>query len=170
MPQANLFISPPRWTITRIISGGQTGADRAGLDFAIQHGIEVGGWCPRGRRSESGPIPDIYPLKETPGDSYTRRTTLNVRDSDATLVFHLDPISGGTKETRYHCIRLNKPFVLLNTNQSVDRLIQFFADHPGLKIVNVAGPRASKCPAIYHHVIQTLTLCYQILIQNNPKT
>jgi predicted Rossmann-fold nucleotide-binding protein len=70
-----------------IISGGQTGADRAALDFAIEHGIPHGGWCPRGRIAEDGPIPLCYSLRETPSRRYAQRTEWNVRDSHATVVF-----------------------------------------------------------------------------------
>ncbi len=63
----------------KIVSGGQTGADRAALDFAIAHGIPQGGWCPKGRKAEDGPIPDRYQLKETPSDNYAQRTEWNVR-------------------------------------------------------------------------------------------
>ncbi|WP_234484116.1 putative molybdenum carrier protein [Noviherbaspirillum pedocola] len=83
-----------------LMSGGQTGADRAGLDWAIAHGIPHGGWCPQGRRSEDGPIAARYCLVETPSRSYLQRTEWNVRDSDATLVFTLDPIlDGGSRRT-----------------------------------------------------------------------
>ena len=72
-----------------ILSGGQTGADRAALDFAIEYGLPHGGWCPRGRLAEDGPIDERYELTETPSHRYAQRTEWNVRDSDATVVFSI---------------------------------------------------------------------------------
>ena len=80
----------------RVVSGGQSGADRAGLDWALSRQVAHGGWCPKGRRSEDGPIPAIYGLSETPLSNYLQRTEWNVRDSDATIVFTLtDALDGG---------------------------------------------------------------------------
>jgi hypothetical protein len=70
----------------KIVSGGQTGADRAALDWALAHSVACGGWCSKGRKAENGPIDPKYPLKETPSDVYIQRTEWNVRDSDATVV------------------------------------------------------------------------------------
>jgi len=93
-----------------IVSGGQTGADRAALDYAIQHGIPHGGWCPRGRLAEDGPLAEIYRLRETPSRQYAERTRWNVRDSDATLVFTLSAeTSGGTALTIELAQRQGKP-------------------------------------------------------------
>jgi len=77
--------------IAKIISGGQTGADRAALDFAIERGMPLGGWCPAGLKSEDGPIDRRYQLKETPSIGYVQRTEWNVRDSDGTVVFSISP-------------------------------------------------------------------------------
>ena len=100
-------------TIT-IVSGGQTGADRAALDFAIAHGIAHGGWCPRGRLAEDGPIPSRYQLRETPSRKYAQRTEWNVRDSDATALFTLAPqMQGGTALTPDVAERLGKPWLHL---------------------------------------------------------
>src|ERR1700746_4109837 len=84
----------------KIVSGGQTGADRAALDWALAHGVECGGVGPKGRKAEDGPIDPKYPLKETPSASYIQRTEWNVRDSDATILFSVEPtFSGGSKRT-----------------------------------------------------------------------
>ena len=86
--------------ILKIFSGGQTGADRAGLDFALAHGLPHGGWCPRGRKAEDGPIDARYQLQESPSADYPQRTEWNVRDSDGTVVFSLAPVlTGGSKKT-----------------------------------------------------------------------
>src|SRR3989442_2721366 len=82
-----------------IVSGGQTGVDRAALDTALALGLPCGGWCPRGRRAEDGPLPTRYPLRETPSSSYPERTVWNVRDSDGTLILHRGRLSGGTALT-----------------------------------------------------------------------
>src|SRR5262245_48879825 len=84
-PTANRRVKMVR-TIARIVSGAQTGADRAALDFAIKHDIRHGGWCPKGRRAEDGQIPERYALEETPSTNYLQRTEWNVRDSDATVI------------------------------------------------------------------------------------
>jgi predicted Rossmann-fold nucleotide-binding protein len=78
----------------KIVSGGQTGADRAALDWALAHGVECGGWCPKSRKAEDGPIDPKYPLKETPSVAYVQRTEWNVRDSDATVLFQIRPTLG----------------------------------------------------------------------------
>jgi len=83
-----------------IVSGGQTGADRAALDWALTHGVEYGGWCPKGRKAEDGPIDAKYPLKETPSVSYVQWTEWNVRDSDATVLFSIGrTLTGGSPKT-----------------------------------------------------------------------
>ncbi|MCD6446738.1 MAG: putative molybdenum carrier protein, partial [Candidatus Marinimicrobia bacterium] len=85
--------------MTKIISGGQTGADRAGLDAAMELNIPVGGWCPKGRKSEDGPIDNKYPLQETTSGDYRVRTERNVKESDGTLIFTLGKPTGGTALT-----------------------------------------------------------------------
>ena len=86
--------------LQKIISGGQTGVDRAALDFALARGIPHGGWCPKHRRAEDGPIDGRYQLKETPSANYVQRTEWNARDSDGTVVFSIGAIlTGGSKKT-----------------------------------------------------------------------
>ena len=83
----------------RVISGGQTGVDRAALDAAFELALECGGWVPAGRRAEDGPVDARYPLRETAAGDYETRTRLNVRDSDATLILTRGRPSGGTALT-----------------------------------------------------------------------
>lgn len=86
--------------IPKLVSGGQTGADRAALDWALSHKLPCGGWCPKGRKAEDGAIEAKYPLKESPSASYLQRTEWNVRDSDGTVLFSLaSELTGGSKKT-----------------------------------------------------------------------
>src|SRR2546421_8166748 len=89
-----------------ILSGGQTGVDRAALDVALKHGIDCGGWCPAGRRDEFGRVPDKYPLRELETGGFTERTLQNVKDSDGTVIIHPGQLSGGTEETVRFCQQL----------------------------------------------------------------
>lgn len=145
--------------IRKIVSGGQTGADRAALDFAMTHGIEHGGWCPAGRKAEDGPIDARYALTETEG-GYARRTRLNVRDSDGTLVFNLGELSDGTLSTVNHARRLRKPVLLVpldeRISEEVARDIQAWLAEHAIAVLNVAGPRESKRPGIYRLTLACL--------------
>jgi hypothetical protein len=137
-----------------IISGGQTGADRAALDFAIEQGIAHGGWCPHGRLAEDGPIDGRYQLQETPSRRYAERTEWNVRDSDATIVFTIaSAASGGTALTIELAERFSKPWLHLSRNSAdtaaehARKLCDFLAVHC-VNRLNFAGPRASQEPEI----------------------
>ena len=131
----------------KIISGGQTGADRAALDFAIEHGIPHGGWCPKGRRAEDGPIDSKYQLQETPNCDYLQRTEWNVRDSDGTVIFSIgEHLTGGSLLTLNFAQREEKPWRILSATaieDAPDRLWSFIEDNH-IQVLNVAGPRASK--------------------------
>src|SRR3954463_11720603 len=110
-------MAAPPALITKLISGGQTGADRAALDWAISHGIEHGGRCPKGRLAEDGPIPLRYQLIETPTESYEERTEWNVRDSDGTVIFTIaEQLSGGSLLTLEMAIKHHKPHLHLQSN------------------------------------------------------
>lgn len=136
--------------LERIISGGQTGVDRAALDAALRLGVPCGGWCPRGRLAEDGPIPTIYPLQETPETDYETRTRWNVRDSDATLVLSFGTPTGGTVFT-IACTRiLAKPCMVvdLNTPSRVEPVLAWARDLK-VRTLNIAGPRASGGAEVY---------------------
>lgn len=145
--------------IQKIISGGQTGADRAAHDFAIAHGIPHGGWCPKNRIAEDGLIAEIYHLKETPSEDYAQRTEWNVRDSDGTLILSLGKkLQGGSLRTLQFAKQLKKPVLHLSatgTKNPEGRLQDFIYKHQ-IKILNVAGPRASKEPEVGHYVFEVL--------------
>jgi Circularly permutated YpsA SLOG family len=146
---------------TTIVSGGQTGADRAALDFAIEHDIPHGGWCPQGRPAEDGAIPPLYQLQETPARKYSQRTEWNVRDSDATVVFSVaENPAGGTALTLAVARRLGKPFLHLcreasTVAESAIRLLSFLDEHQ-VRRLNVAGPRASQEPDVATFVREVL--------------
>ena len=95
----------------RVVSGGQTGVDRAALDLARELHLPCGGWCPRGRRAEDGVVPARYRLRETPSTAYTQRTEWNVRDADATLILHRGPLQGGSALTARIARRLRHPLL-----------------------------------------------------------
>jgi len=144
----------------KLVSGGQTGADRAALDFAVDHAIPHGGWCPRGRKAEDGTIDARYQVKETPSASYVQRTEWYARDSDGTVVFSIAPVlTGGSKKTVHLAQKHGKPVLHLARDggpaapeQALRRFIQ---DH-GIKVLNVAGPRASEEPKVYEFVKEVM--------------
>jgi len=136
-----------------ILSGGQTGVDRAALDAALAAGAPCGGWCPAGRLDERGVIPPRYPLRELPGGDFAARTRQNVLDSDGTVVLCYGPPEGGTAETLLCCRELGRPHLLLDAARltparAAKRLAAFLRGH-GIRRLNVAGPRASKQPRAY---------------------
>ena len=140
-----------------VVSGGQSGADRAALDWAIGQGVRHGGWCPRGRRTEDGVLPQHYLLQETPSASYLQRTEWNVRDSDATLIFTLtDRLDGGSKRTATFADSLNKPWLHVRPGVHSKYVARFLLRH-GVKTLNVAGKRESSAPGIGDLVQQVLS-------------
>jgi len=140
-----------------LVSGGQTGADRAALDWALEHGIRHGGWCPKGRKTEDGVLPERYQLKETPAAVYLQRTEWNVRDSDASLVFTLDDrLDGGSKRTAAFADSLGKPWLHVRPGVHPKYVARFLARH-GVQVLNVAGKRESSAPGIGALVRQVLS-------------
>jgi len=136
--------------LSKLISGGQTGVDRAALDVASAAGLLIGGWCPKGRLAEDGIIPMTYPLQETPSPQYSQRTRWNVRDADATLILTRDEPAGGTALTIHTARRLHKPHRVIDlTTQPDPRAVALWISQVGITVLNVAGPRESTCPGIY---------------------
>ena len=151
------------WFITTV-SGGQTGADRAALDWAIDHGVPHGGWCPHGRLAEDGVIDARYVLTETPDEHYSQRTEWNVRDSDGTVIFSLSSgLTGGSKVTAEFARQYGKPCLHLSRSgdhaDAGERLRRFVREH-GIRVLNVAGPRASNEPEVGDFVKETLTAAF----------
>lgn len=139
--------------VTQLLSGGQTGVDRAALDVALALGLPHGGWCPQGRRAEDGALDARYRLTETPSRSYRQRTVWNVRDADATLIVNLGPLEGGTAATLAAAQRLGKPCLMLQLDelqpgQGEHQVRQWLESRPA-GTLNVAGPREAKRPGIY---------------------
>jgi hypothetical protein len=146
-PSRNMTFDP---LVSKIISGGQAGVDRAALDCAIAHDIPHGGWCPAGRKAEDGTIDAKYQLQETESANYRARTSRNVQDGDATLILNLGELEGGTLETLRIAEREGKPVqtlqiedatAIVGSREWLERI------HP--RVLNVAGPRESKRPGIY---------------------
>jgi hypothetical protein len=144
----------------KIISGGQTGVDRAALDVALKHGIDCGGWCPAGRVDELGRIPDHYPLKEN--GSVAERTLLNVKDSDGTIVIYHAELRGGTEFTVQCCIEQKRPHQLIDaariSAEDAAKLISDFVREHKIDILNVAGPRQSEWPSGYDYAFRALDI------------
>ena len=160
--------------IKKIITGGQTGADRAALDVALKFGIPHGGWIPKGRKTEKGPLPEKYLMQEMPTESYEARTEQNVLDSDGTLIIARGKLTGGTDYTRQMTLKHKKQLLGIDLN-----LISHF-DGASLaaswiklhrvQVLNVAGPRASEDQQIYSDVVMILENAIQILTDEQRKS
>ncbi len=145
----------------KIVSGGQTGVDRAALDFALANGIAHGGWCPKGGRAEDGRLPEKYNLKETPRRDYRQRTEWNVRDSDGTLIIINRELSGGTLYTLETARRMGKPvMVAVFADETVEGQVAEWLENNGIRVLNIAGPRTSSEPAIYDMTLEFLRKIY----------
>lgn len=144
----------------KIISGGQTGVDRATLDFAIQHGFEHGGWCPCGRLAEDGIIPPIYQLRETGSAEYEERTEKNVLDADATLVVARGrELSAGTAFTKICAEQHGRPLLTVCERDGVSQgaaALSKFLKQNKVRALNVAGPRESQAPGLGKFVRELL--------------
>lgn len=146
-----------------LVSGGQTGVDRAALDVAVRMGVPYAGWCPKGGLAEDYPDPPgllaAYPkLVETPTARFAERTRGNVRDSDATLVLTMGDAlarSSGTNVALAHARELGRPTLVVDVERAdaVDAVRAFLAR---FERVNIAGPRESGAPGIYAATLRVL--------------
>lgn len=159
---AQIEMLPLRMLVRRIVSGGQTGVDRAALDWAINHRVEHGGWCPRGRRAEDGPIALRYGLTETVSVGYAERTKRNVRETDATLIFNAGVLEGGSLLTQRVAAGAGKPCLVAGLDADdraaeVRRVLAWLGSDAFLTL-NIAGPRERTRPGVY-------TMTYTMLQQ-----
>jgi hypothetical protein len=149
---------------TRIVSGGQSGVDRAALDFAAGHGLATGGWCPRGGFAEDYPHPPgvrlkYSQLKETPSDDPDQRTRWNVRDSDATLIIVASDIevSEGSVFTLACAVALGRPHLVVDlTASGAVRTARDWIGRIAPQTLNIAGPRESQSPGVYREAMRFL--------------
>ncbi len=148
--------------LDKVISGGQTGVDRAGLDAAMEAGIPVGGYCPKGRLAEDGTIPIKYPLTELAGRGYPARTEKNVMESDGTLILNVDKLTGGTSLTLDFARKHSKPCLIiqLDCEPETGPVIQWAKEH-SIRVLNIAGPRESKHPGLYETAFSYLRRLFQ---------
>ena len=143
--------------LQRVVSGGQTGVDRAALDVALEAGLEIGGWCPAGRRAEDGRVPERYPLVETPSAEPEERTEWNVRDSDGTLAVFIGSLRGGTELAVQTAHRLAKPLLVVDLARPTDPAeVARWIAVLGIRTLNVAGPRESESRGIYRRALPLL--------------
>jgi len=143
--------------LEKIVSGGQTGVDRAALDAALALDFACGGWCPLGRKAEDGVIADKYPLEETVSSDYEIRTARNVEYSDGTIIFTRGKPTGGTALTVQFTDQYEKPCLVLDLKREEDKVISLLNEwilENRIKVLNVAGPRESKKPGIYREVFE----------------
>lgn len=155
------YMNQMPWGMPRIVSGGQTGADRGGLDAAIELDVPHGGWCPRGRLAEDGVVPGRYKLRETKSAEYRDRTERNVKGADGTVVFSRGPLEGGSALTVNLARKYKKPLLHLdlsssNEREAEDALVAWLIDN-SVAILNVAGSRESKARGIQVAVMKIVS-------------
>lgn len=138
--------------VRKVISGGQTGVDRAGLDAAIESGIEHGGYAPKGRKAEDGIIPEKYKMKVLERGGYPARTKKNIESSDGTLVFCQGKPSTGTKLTVDYADEIEKPCLVLDLDREIIptaiETVRVWIEKEKIEVMNVAGPRLSSAPIL----------------------
>jgi hypothetical protein len=160
--------------IIKIISGGQTGAERAALDVALKCGIPHGGSIPKGRKAEDGPLPEIYQLQEMPTDSYEARTEQNILESDGTLIIARGKLTGGSDYTRKMTLKHKKQLLGIDLNlighYDAASLAASWIIMQHVKVLNVAGPRASEDIQIYSDAVIILEQVVQILTDEDRKS
>ena len=143
--------------LRKIVSGGQTGVDRAALDVGLALGLAVGGWCPKGRRAEDGRIPARYPLVEIPEPDYETRTCHNVEESDGTLILNRGKLDGGTAFTMAHARQIGKPCLIVALEEGIEpAAFRDWLEANSIAVLNVAGPRESQRPGVYAAAVRGL--------------
>ena len=147
--------SRPVHPLKKIISGGQTGVDRAALDAALHHRFPCGGYCPKGRKADDGAISGHYPLTEHASADYAKRTLANIVHSHGTLIIYAQVLKGGTALTADYCRQHETPLILVDaerqhSEQAADLALEFFRKFD-VRCLNVAGPRHSQWPEGYRY-------------------
>jgi hypothetical protein len=148
--------------LKKIISGGQTGADRAALDVAMALGLECGGWCPAGRAADDGPIDPKYPLTEASEMDHTVRTGFNVRESDASLLIYCGLLQGGTayavEMARHH----QKPAKAIDLEGPPPpaEISDWIAEH-GITTLHIGGQREASAPGMYARAYAYIRRCIE---------
>ena len=153
----------------KVVSGGQTGVDRAALDAARATDLPIGGWCPKGRRAEDGILDAGYPLEETPSEAYEQRTMWNVRDADATLILAATAqLAGGTQFTRQVADGLQKPclVLVLDEHSSITVAADWIRRHD-IRVLNIAGPREGGQPGIYTAAYAFLSALFRFIAERD---
>lgn len=158
--------------VRKIVSGGQTGADRAALDLAIEWNMAHGGWVPRGRAAEDGPLPEKYHVEEMDSSEYADRTAQNVMDSDGTLILSHGPLSGGSALTQELASKHRRKFLHVDLSET-NSLVAAHSIHDwileqGIEVLNVAGPRASQDPRIYRAAYNILDAALHLFAPGSP--
>src|SRR5882757_5564378 len=167
-----MIIAVMSTTLRRIVSGGQTGVDRGALDAALAAHFDCGGWAPGDRSAEDGIIPERYPLILLPNGGYRQRTRLNVVDSDGTVIFFLELLTGGARLTRNLCALEKRPYLLIDTHKTLEpraaaREIMEFVERHAIRVLNVSGARASRWPAGYEFVLAAMSECIHLSTKEN---
>ncbi len=144
--------------LEKIVTGGQSGVDRAALDSALAAGLACGGWCPLGRRAEDGPIPLRYPLCETPDADPAQRTAWNARDSDATIALARGDPGGGTAFALERAAAEGRPCLRVDLSAAPEpAAVRAWLAARGVRVLHVAGPRESEAPGVYVEALRFLT-------------
>jgi hypothetical protein len=165
----NVSFSNKSLPVRRIVSGGQTGVDRAALDVAIELGLAHGGWCPLGRKAEDGPIDVRYNLRETSSPKYHVRTRRNVLDSDGTLILYRGELTGGTELTLKYAREHGGPCRAVDLGEvNLAAVRRWLVDH-AIATLNVAGPRESTAPGVYEEARKTLLAILQSGRSKKPR-
>ncbi len=155
-------------TLEKLVSGGQTGVDRGALDAALEANFPAAGWCPADRAAEDGTVPARYPLMPLPAGGYPERTLRNVLDSDGTVIIAPAVLTRGTRLTLEFCRRHAKPHLVIDATQATQSTaatqIAKFVGERGIRVLNVAGPRASQWPQGHEFALRTI----RDLLARNP--
>lgn len=154
----------PTWRPDAVISGGQTGADRGGLDAGIAAELKIGGWVPKGRRAEDGVVPELYPMTEHADRGYMPRTRANIQAADGTIIFCEAPTTGGSRFTESECVIQGKPHMVADLKLKDEVLVWSIREWLNIhtpRVVNVAGNRESRYAGIQARVKQILVAVFK---------